>query len=107
MKKAATGPSAPTTRAAGISQHTAKYQSQAIARGKAVSFGRQTAAQKSVQSVISRETLHICYTHEVQSVGQNLASRSRNGGSARSIQAATSSSYRGQNKQDNGKNLCP
>lgn len=98
MKKAATNPSASTARAAGISQRTTNYQSQAIAKGKAVSFGRQTAAQKSIQSVISRETLHICYTHEVQSVGQNLASRSRDGGSARSIQATTSSSYRGQSK---------
>lgn len=97
MKKAA-NPTVPTASAVGLSRHTTNYQSQAIARGKAVSFGRQTAAQKSIQSVISRETLHICYTHEVQSVGQNLASCSHNGGSARSVQAATSSSYRGQSK---------
>lgn len=97
MKKAA-NPTASAARAVGISQHTANYRSRAIARGKAVSFGHQTAAQKSVHSVISRETLNICYTHEVQSVGQDLASRSRNGGSARSIQAAASSGYRGRSK---------
>ena len=95
MKKATTNP---TACAAGNSQRMARYQSQAIAKGKAVSFGRQTTAHKSAQSVISRETLHICYTHEVQSVGQNLASCSRSGGSARSIQATTTSSYRGQSK---------
>lgn len=98
MKKATANPFASTARAVGISRHTASYRSQAIARGKAVSFGHQTAAQKSVHSVISRETLNICYTHEVQSVGQDLDSCSRNGGSARSIRAAASSGYRGRSK---------
>lgn len=99
MKNATKKPSVSAAHAAtGASQHTANYQSQAIARGKAVSFGRQATAQKSVQSVISCETLHICYTHEVQSIGQNLASQSRSGGCARSVRAAASSSYRGQSK---------
>lgn len=98
MKKATSNSSASAARAVVISQHTANYRSQAIARGKAVSFGRQTTAQKSVHSVISRETLNICYMHEVQSVGQDLASRSRNGRSARSIQTATSSGYRVRSK---------
>lgn len=93
MKKATTKPDAPAV--AGTSRRMANYQSKAIASSKTVGFGRQTATQKSVQSVISHETLHICYTHEVQSVGQNLEKRSRSEGRAHSVQAATSSGYRG------------
>ena len=80
MKKATANSSASTAHAAGITQHMANCQGQSIARVRTVSFGRQTAAQKNTQSVISRETLHIYYTHEVQNTGQNLAGRFRNRG---------------------------
>lgn len=46
MKKAA-NPTVPTARTVSLSQHAANYQSQAIAKGKAISLGRQTTAQKA------------------------------------------------------------